>query len=334
MKALHLLNLIKVGGGQSVALNYSIILKELGIISVFCGKRFHDETFAHHLEKYGEVTYDLTLVLVKQSDIIFIHTNRNLLELLKIKLTSNILDNKQIIYIQHLNYPKQKLRLLSIVINYVCTDFIQITPITTKYIERFININKHFIVNFKLLSYKENEWNLIRQKVRRDLGYSDDDVVYIYSSRFMEGKNVSKFLELAKSAVECTNMKFLLLGDGPENDDAKQYKADNYKWLGFQSDVERYLIASDVYLFVSLYKFEMLPMALVEAINYNLSIAAYDTEINKFLLNSMVYKDINLSLIKNWEVLPNGKDLLKYNQKYALAKISNLIKNNNESYNS
>lgn len=328
MKALHLLGAIKVGGGQSVALNYSIILKQLGVSTVFYGTKYHDEGFAHHLENYGEVTYEFTLQLIKESDIIFVHTNKNLLKLLKLKIKTNILAGKQIIYIQHLNYPKNKFRLLSYIINYVCTDFIQITPITTENVNRYISIRKHFIVNFKLLSYQENQWKQIRNDVRKELGYGDDDIVYVYSARFMEGKNVSKFVELAKSAEHHEHMKFLLLGDGPENEDAKQYKSDNYKWLGFQSDVERYLIASDVYLFVSLYKLEMMPMALVEAINYNLSIASFDTDINRFLLNDRVFSDITLDVIKNWQQLPDGSNMTKYNDAYAFEKIRDLIKTN------
>ena len=141
----------------------------------------------------------------------------------------------------------------------------------------------------------------------------------------MEGKNVGKFIELAKAARKYNNMKFLLLGDGVDDEGAKTYKSENYRWMGFQSDVEKYLIASDVYLFVSLYKLEMLPMALVEAICYELFIACFDTDINRFLVKDKVYRDISVDIIRNFNSLPSGKEMEKYDEKYAFEKIKELL---------
>ena len=69
----------------------------------------------------------------------------------------------------------------------------------------------------------------------------------------------------------------------------------------------------------------MLPMALVEAINYELSIASFDTDINRFLLDNKVFKDITVDLIKDWKSLPSGKNLKKYNEDYATEKIKELL---------
>lgn len=325
MKAIHLLGLLKVGGGQSVALNYSKILKQYGVDSTFFGVKFGNGEYEDFVGKYVDVVHEIDKNLIKSMDYIFIHTNKNLLKMLFYRFSPLKWSKKKVIYIQHLNYPTWKFFLLSFIINFVCTDFIQITPITGRNVNRFIKTRKHFIVNFKLLSYAKEQWEAIRNKVRTELGYNDDDIVYVYSTRFMEGKNVAKFVELAKQASEEKHMKFLLLGDGPDDQEAKDYKADNYKWLGFQSDVEKYLIASDVYLFVSLYKLEMLPMALVEAINYDLAIASYDTDINRFLVDNNVYGEITVETIKDWKKLPNGKDLMKYNEEYAVKMIKELL---------
>lgn len=325
MKAIHLLGLLKVGGGQSVALNYSKILKQYGVDSTFFGVKYGNGEYEDFVENYVKVVHEIDKSLIKSMDYIFIHTNKNLLKMLLYRFFPLEWSKKKIIYIQHLNYPTWKFFLLSFIINFVCTDFIQITPITGRNVNRFIKTRKHFIVNFKLLSYAKEQWEGIRNKVRTELGYTDDDTVYVYSTRFMEGKNVAKFVELAKKASGEKHMKFLLLGDGPDDQEAKDYKADNYRWLGFQSDVEKYLIASDVYLFVSLYKLEMLPMALVEAINYDLAIASYDTDINRFLVDNKVYGEITLETIKGWKNLPNGKDLKKYNEEYAVKMIKELL---------
>ncbi len=325
MKAIHLLGLLKVGGGQSVALNYAKILKKYNIDSIFYGTKYGNGKYEEFAGQYVDIVHDIDKDFIKSMDYIFIHTNKNLLKVLLFRLYPLGWSKKKVVYFQHLNYPTWKFFILSFIINFVCTDFVQITPITAKNIERFIRIRSRFIVNFKLLSYRRKEWPCIRRKVRTELGYTDEDIVYVYSTRFMEGKNVDKFVALAKQSVCNKHMKFLLIGDGPENEDAKLYKADNYKWLGFQSDVEKYLIASDVYLFVSLYKLEMLPMALVEAINYELSIASFDTDINRFLLDNKVFKDITVDLIKDWKSLPSGKNLKKYNEDYATEKIKELL---------
>lgn len=325
MRAIHLLGLLKVGGGQSVALNYSKVLKKYGVESTFYGIKYGNGEYEDFVGKYVSITHSITPKLIKDMDYIFIHTNKNLLRMFMYKFLNLGWSNKKVIYIQHLNYTTWKFFLLSLIINWVCTDFIQITPITTCNVKAFIRITKHFIVNFKLLSYKREDWKYVRTRIRHELGYNDEDIVYIYSTRFMKGKNVGKFVDLARTCKNNKHMKFLLLGDGPDDEGAKEYKADNYKWLGFQSDVEKYLIASDVYLFVSLYKLEMLPMALVEAICYELSIACFNTDINKFLVDSNVYDDITNSVIEKWEFLPSGKYLKKYDEVYAMEKIRELL---------
>lgn len=325
MKAIHLLGLLKVGGGQSVALNYSKILKQFGVDCTFYGVRYGSAEYEEYAGQYVNIVHELDKDLIRDMDYIFVHTNKNLLRLLLYRLLLLGWKNRKVFYIQHLNYPTWKFVLLSCIINLVCTDFIQITPITSHNVARYIHITKHFIVNFKLLSYSKDKWRKIREKLRAELGYSDKDVVYVYSTRFMEGKNVGKFVELAKTAKGNENMKFLLIGDGGDDEGAKSYESDNYKWLGFQNDVEKYLIASDVYLFVSLYKLEMLPMALVEAICYELSIVCFDTEINRFLVDNKVYEDISIEIIRNYHSLPSGRDLDKYDEKYAIEKIKELL---------
>ena len=330
MKAIHLLNYLKVGGGQSVALNYSKILKNFNVDCTFFGVKYQNGEYEDFVSNYIDIVHKIDRNLIKSMDYIFIHTNKNLFRIFLYRFLPLGWRNKKVIYIQHLNYSPIKFFFLSILINTICSDFIQITPITSRNVNKFIRIKKHFIVNFKLLSYKETDWGDIRKSVRLELGYNDDDVVFVYSARFMEGKNVSKFVELAKCFPNDNHYKFLLLGDGPEDQEAKDYKAENYKWIGFQSDVEKFLIASDVYLFVSLYKLEMLPMALVEAINYNLSIAAFDTEINRFLLDGHVYQEISMELLKEWRSLPNGANLKQYGYEYAVKKIKELVNRKNE----
>lgn len=326
MKALHLLHVIKVGGAQSVAYNYATVLKELGIPSQFSGgKKYRDPEYEKFLSQQGEVSYHVSREMVKNSDLIFVHSNQNLLLMFAYRLFPLGWNNKKVIYIQHLNYGLLKFFLLSILINLVCTDFIQITPITTSNVKRFIKIRKHFIVNFQIPKYDRNKWDEIRKKVREELGIGDDKIIVLYSSRFVKGKNVEKFLELASEMREEKDFIFVLLGDGPLVNLVKEYKGDNLKWLGFVADSEKYLIASDIYLFVSLYALEMMPMAMVEAIVCEKTIICYDTEINNFLTDNSTCHIITKEDILNYKKYPNGSHLAKYDFQYALAKFRELI---------
>lgn len=327
MNALHLLHVIKVGGAQSVAYNYATVLKKLGVASQFSGgKKYRDLEYEKFLSQQGPVSYHVSKDMVKNSDLIFVHSNQNLLLMLAYRLLPMGWNKKKIIYIQHLNYGLLKFFLLSILINLVCTDFIQITPITTSKVNKFIKIRKHVIVNFQIPKYNKTEWGEIRKNVRKELGISDDKIIVLYSSRFVKGKNVEKFLELANEMQEEKDFIFVLLGDGPLVNLVKEYKGDNLKWLGYVADSEKYLIASDIYLFVSLYALEMMPMAMVEAIVCEKTIICYDTEINKFLTENNTCHIITKEEIINYKKYPDGSQLTKYDFQYALVKFRELIK--------
>ena len=81
MKAIHLLGLLKVGGGQSVALNYSKILKKYGIDSTFYGVKYGDGSYEKFAGQYVEILHNIDSKVIKDTDYIFVHTNKNLLRI-------------------------------------------------------------------------------------------------------------------------------------------------------------------------------------------------------------------------------------------------------------
>ena len=139
-KALHLLNSFKHGGAENVALNYSIVLDNLNVSSIFVAKKESPKYIELLIKNNFRYEIELSIPLIQEVDYIFIHSNQNLFKLLKYKILGK-LKNKQIFYIQHLFYPEKKFRLLSKFINYICTDFIQITPITSELVNKYIKIN-------------------------------------------------------------------------------------------------------------------------------------------------------------------------------------------------
>ena len=321
MLALHLLNSIKHGGGENVAFNYARVLRKMHIKSIFVGEQ-SSKDYEQMLSSVGEVQYKLSSKSLYYSDFIFVHSNVNLLRLIFFRFMPLNWKKKKIIYIQHLEYPTQKFILLSFLINLLCTDFIQITPLTQRLVSKYIKIRKHFIVNFYLNKYDKLSWNDVRREVRKQLDIDSKMQVITYSSVFKPGKNVGEFIAIANSMQDCSDKIFLLIGDGEEAECVRNYQGKNIKWLGFVNDVERYLIASDIYVFLS--KKEMMPMSLIEAINTEKSIVCYKNIVTDFLLKEHTFIKIDKTILLN-EILPSGEYLPHYGEKYALEKLSLLL---------
>lgn len=321
MQALHLLNSLKHGGGENVAFNYSRVLNKLQVTSVFVGKRGSVE-YERMLSTVGEIRHKLSFKTLYYSDFIFVHSNINLLRLIGFKFLPLNWHQKKVIYIQHLEYSERKFALLSHLINWICSDFIQITPLTQHYVSKYIKIQKHFIANFYLNKYPKSEWESIRNKVRINLDISGDKQIITFCSVFKPGKNVGKFISLARSMQDCHNVVFLLLGDGEESSIVKKYDGDNILWTGFVNDVEAYLIASDIYVFLS--NKEMMPMSLIEAINTDKYIVCYKNEVNDYLLEGHTFNVIDRNTLVN-TMLPSGQYLKHYGEDYALEKLSSLL---------
>lgn len=320
MNCIHLINYFRQGGAENVAYNYIKVLKTLEVDSTIIGKPY-SETYKSRFSELATIEYSLTKKMLEDANYIFIHSNQCLLRLLKYY---RIIKKKNIrvIYIQHLNYNETKFRLLSTLINFLCTDFIQITPITSALVDKYIKIKRHFIVNFYISKYDKVQWPLIRNEIRNKYNMPQDSIVVSFSGIFKPGKNIGKFIELAKSMEYDSKYKFLVIGDGPEADIVKAYTGNNLIWVGRVNDVEQYLIASDIYVFMSLY--EMMPMALIEAINTNKHIIAYDTDVNNFLLDNQTFHDINEHTFYD-SIVPTGEDLKHYDERYAHIELSKLV---------
>lgn len=325
MKVYHLINSIKPGGAENVAYNYARVLSDLNIKSVIVGA-VDSQSYEEKLSDFAEIEHSFNFKDIKDRDVIFVHSNRNLIRLLVHWRHLRKKRNK-VVYIQHLFYSEKKFRYLSKIINFVCTDFIQITPITSDLISKYIKIPTHFVVNFYINRYKKSEWNQIRSSVRKELGFSENLNVIAFSAIFKPNKGVDFVVRLAEQMARDSKYKFLVIGDGPEADYVRNYRYDNLLWIGRVDDVEKYLIASDYYLFPSLFKKEMMPMALIEAINVEKNILALDTSINRFLLDGQTYKD--LEHIYEALCVENGKkEYRHYDEVYAKIKMEELLEGN------
>lgn len=322
-RAVHLLNTLKPGGGENVAFNYAKVLKELNIHSVLVGKKV-SHNYENMIAEEVNVAHKIVPSLLKNADYIFVHSNKNLLTLLFFRLLPLNWGTKRILYIQHLFFTKRKFRILSILINFLCTDFIRITVITQPFVNRYIKVKTHFLVNFYLQKNSPNKYPEIRERIRKELLIPDTQIVIMFSAVFKPEKGLKEFLKLASKFSSHKEYSFLIIGDGEERNLVKEYKGGNIIWTGFVTDVEQYLIASDIYCFTSLFPQEMLPMALVEAINCDMKILAFNTRINNFLLDDQTYPDVD-SFYKSIISSKIPQNFFHYDGKYAKACFRNIL---------
>lgn len=320
-KAIHLLNSIKFGGAENVAINYSVIFNKLNICSTIVASKDSSELEKRIREKNIHIENKLSKSLLKSADYIFIHSNQRLFSLFKYFFLIKRL-KKKVIYIQHLNYTQKKFRFLAFFINKICTDFIQITPMTNGLVNRFVNIDRHLIINFYMPRYDKGSYDQICRMVRNENYIGLDQKVFMFSGVFRAGKGLMDFIKIAEYFRSVKEYIFLIVGDGLEADYVKNYKYDNIRWAGFQADVEKYLIASDVYLFLS--KFEMLPMALMEAINTDKRILAYNIPINNLLLNNKTFSSLE-SMIESINSGEEPSSFQKYDEEYAVKMFQCLL---------
>ena len=322
-RVVHLLNFIKNGGAENVALNYSKVFSKLGYYSIFIAQK-DSESYEMMLRNEGfDVEYKMAFGTFQAGDILFVHSSKNLLRLI---LYSRRLRKRgvRIVYIQHLFFPEWKFGLLSTIINTVCTDFIRITPRTKQLVKKYIHIPVHEIINFYINKYNLDQYSLVKKNIKEALNIPESAELIMFSATFKPGKGLGDFLEIAKAFKDDGSKHFLVAGDGEERYLVEDCRLRNVSYIGRVNDVESYLIASDIYLFLSLFNQEMLPMALVEAINTDKKIIAYHTDVNKFLLGECTVgsKADVISLIKKANIPSSFK---KYNMIYATERFRSIF---------
>ncbi len=116
-----------------------------------------------------------------------------------------------------------------------------------------------------------------RTKLRRELGYSDNDIVAIVTRRLVE-KNGVVFLAKATASIKNPRLKLLLIGDGPEAETVGRHLEQNftgrYKMLGSLTHdaIVPYYSAADLTILPSL--MEATSISCLEAMAAGLPVVA------------------------------------------------------------
>ena len=140
-----------------------------------------------------------------------------------------------------------------------------------------------------------------KSAIRRQLGFTDDDIVVGDIARFASVKNIHFFLRLAiEDRTGMNKLKFLLVGDGEEKrniEDSikKQCLMDKFLLTGSRKDVDMLYNAMDVFCLPSF--FEGLPVSLMEAQAVGLPCVISDTITQEGVVGAS--KVLTLSLTEN-----------------------------------
>ncbi len=105
----------------------------------------------------------------------------------------------------------------------------------------------------------------------------------MFSGALKPGKGLDDFLTLAAGFSRDNRFRFVVVGDGPEAEKIHAYPYENVIWMGWQADIERFLLAADRYFFLS--SNEMMPMALIEARTLEVPVWAVPSPLNESLIN-------------------------------------------------
>jgi glycosyltransferase involved in cell wall biosynthesis len=141
---------------------------------------------------------------------------------------------------------------------------------------KLFNASKSIMV-YNAIENDENHYPA-KDELRNKLKLPIERFLIISVIRFDPAKNIMALLDIAQKFSDDKNFIFIIIGDGEEKSTVERKisedKIDNVKLLGYQKNVNEYLLASDLFLSTSLG--EGLPYTLIEATRAGIPIVASD----------------------------------------------------------
>lgn len=118
----------------------------------------------------------------------------------------------------------------------------------------------------------------IRNKIRKELNISDDDIVYIYVGVINNRKRVVQLVDMFSKDMQ-ENEYLIIVGDGPLINEAKAVANDKVIFVGFKENSIDYFLASDIYTSYS--SSEGFSISVIEALNCGLLCLVSDIDSHK-----------------------------------------------------
>ncbi|KKQ94460.1 MAG: Glycosyl transferase family 2 [candidate division CPR2 bacterium GW2011_GWC2_39_10] len=118
-----------------------------------------------------------------------------------------------------------------------------------------------------------------REEQRKSLNVSGDDLAVFFIGRLSSEKKPDTFLDVAGNILKKEkNIKFFMIGDGPMKESLlkkiSEINDPNLTYLGYQSQIPKYLSAADVFVLPSIV--EGFPLSIVEAMSMRTVVIASD----------------------------------------------------------
>lgn len=118
-----------------------------------------------------------------------------------------------------------------------------------------------------------------REMMRKELSLRDQDTSVFFIGRLSEEKNPDVFIDSAeKTCAKYADTKFFVIGDGAMRSQIEEQisklKNDNVVYLGYQSEIAKYLSAADIFVLPS--SVEGFPLSILEAMAMNVAVIASD----------------------------------------------------------
>jgi len=150
------------------------------------------------------------------------------------------------------------------------------------------NINITFISNG---IYAKNKQKIEKKLLRKKLKLEENTIYFISVGRLSKEKNYFNLIENYCSA-NLVNSKLIILGEGKEISNLQIQKRQNVELLGFKSNVEDYLMASDYY--VSASYSEGLPLSVLEGMSVGLPLILSNILPHQYIFQSAGTREIGL----------------------------------------
>lgn len=170
-----------------------------------------------------------------------------------------------------------------------------------------------------------------RAREREALGLSENDIAVFFVGRLSEEKNPDVFVEVAKKIdlmKDKKQIKFYMIGDGGMRhnieDMLKTKGVKNFTYLGYKSEIAKYLSAADIFVLPS--SIEGFPLSILEAMAMRLAVIASDVGAVAEVLNDgsagFVVQPGNIEEITKTIIkLESDRDLLNKVKKEARNKV-------------
>ena len=120
-----------------------------------------------------------------------------------------------------------------------------------------------------------------REEQRKSLNVGRDDLAVFFIGRLSSEKKPDVFLDVAKNVLKQEkNIKFFMIGDGPMKESLLKNISEindpspSLTYLGYQSEIPKYLSAADVFVLPSIV--EGFPLSIVEAMSMRTVVIASD----------------------------------------------------------